>query len=166
MLPGIRFLLAAILLSISVVVFGLGAAALLRAAHEEFASNPAWRVTPETKFAQANDTPTLALLRVEMPQPAEKPADTPASTAPQAGATARAAAPAEQVAVAHPAPEAAPTADATKADAPPAAQASDTTPALASKDAAPASDQQARTDAPQEQKVAAIDAGSEAPKVT
>src|SRR5690242_6775144 len=37
MLPGIRFLLAAILLSISIVVFGLGAAALLRAAHEDFA---------------------------------------------------------------------------------------------------------------------------------
>ena len=44
MLPGIRFLFAAILLSISIVVFGLGAAALLRAAHEDFASNPSWRV--------------------------------------------------------------------------------------------------------------------------
>ena len=66
MLPGIRFLLAAILLSISIVVFGLGAAALLRAAHEDFASNPSWRVTPETRFAQ-NEMPTLALLRVDTP---------------------------------------------------------------------------------------------------
>ena len=67
MLPGIRFLLAAILLSISILVFGLGAAALLRAAHEDFASNPSWRVTPETRFAQQNDMPTLALLRVDSP---------------------------------------------------------------------------------------------------
>ena len=70
MLPGIRFLLAAILLSVSIVVFGLGAAALLRAAHEDFASNPSWRVTPETRFAQQNDMPTLALLRVETQAPA------------------------------------------------------------------------------------------------
>ena len=33
MLPGFRFLLAAILLSASILVFGLGAAALLRATH-------------------------------------------------------------------------------------------------------------------------------------
>src|SRR6478609_382516 len=81
MLPGIRFLLAAILLSISILVFGLGAAALLRAAHEDFASNPSWRVTPETRFAQS-EAPTLALLRVDTPAPAAKPADTPASAAP------------------------------------------------------------------------------------
>ncbi|MDP3689888.1 hypothetical protein [Bradyrhizobium sp.] len=74
MLPGFRFLLAAIVLSISVLVFGLGAAALLRAAHEEFASTPAWRVAPEPKFARQQDTtpevPVLALLRVE-PEPAQ-----------------------------------------------------------------------------------------------
>lgn len=58
MLPGFRFLLAAIVLSMSVLVFGLGAAALLRAAHEEFASTPAWRVAPEPKFAQRNEAPT------------------------------------------------------------------------------------------------------------
>jgi hypothetical protein len=58
MLPGFRFLLAAIVLSMSVLVFGLGAAALLRAAHEEFASTPAWRVAPEPKFAQQNEAPT------------------------------------------------------------------------------------------------------------
>ena len=60
MLPGFRFLLAAIVLSISVLVFGLGAAALLRAAHEEFANTPAWRVAPEPKFAQQNETPPEA----------------------------------------------------------------------------------------------------------
>ena len=79
MLPGFRFLLAAIVLSMSVLVFGLGAAALLRAAHEEFASTPAWRVAPEPKFARQNEAPereepmpVLAILRVE-PEPA--PAD-------------------------------------------------------------------------------------------
>lgn len=73
MLPGLRFLFAAILLSTSILVFGLGAAALLRAAHEEFASTPSWRAAPEPKFAQQNETPAavLAVLRVE-PAPAEQ----------------------------------------------------------------------------------------------
>lgn len=73
MLPGFRFLLAAIILSMSLLVFGLGAAALLRAAHEEFASNPSWRVAPEVVFAQPAEArkPVLALLRVDLP-PAEK----------------------------------------------------------------------------------------------
>jgi hypothetical protein len=66
MLPGFRFLLAAIVLSMSLLIFGLGAAALLRAAHEEFASIPSRRPPPETMFAQRNDAaPTLAMLRVE-----------------------------------------------------------------------------------------------------
>ena len=67
MLPGFRFLFAAILLSMSILVFGLGAAALLRAAHEEFASNPSWRAAPETMFAQQAEAtrPVLAMLRVE-----------------------------------------------------------------------------------------------------
>ena len=66
MLPGFRFLFAAILLSTSVLVFGLGAAALLRAAHEEVANNPARRAPPERVFAQANDPPpTLAMVRLE-----------------------------------------------------------------------------------------------------
>src|SRR6266550_1185088 len=75
MLPGFRFLLAAILLSMSILVFGLGAAALLRAAHEEFAGNPAWHGTPETTFAQQREAarPILAMLRVETPL-VEKPA--------------------------------------------------------------------------------------------
>ena len=71
MLPGFRFLLAAIVLSISILIFGLGAAALLRAAHEEFASIPTRRVTPEPVFAQQAEppAPTLALLRVEPAAP-------------------------------------------------------------------------------------------------
>src|SRR5262249_26103630 len=73
MLPGIRFLLAAILLSMSILIFGLGAAALLRAAHEEVASVPTRRM-PEPVFAQQPEAPaaTLAMLRVEPTAP-EKP---------------------------------------------------------------------------------------------
>jgi hypothetical protein len=69
MLPGFRFLFAAIVLSMSILVFGLGAAALLRAAHEEFASTPPWRAAPETVFAQPAEAtpPVLALARVDAP---------------------------------------------------------------------------------------------------
>ena len=69
MLPGFRFLIAAIVLSMSVLVFGLGAAALLRTAHEEFASNPSWRAAPEAKFAPPAEAtgPVLAMLRVDLP---------------------------------------------------------------------------------------------------
>ena len=91
MLPGFRFLLAAVLLSISILIFGLGAAALLRAAHEEFAANPTWRGAPEPVFAQQGEAtkPTLALLRVE-PAPAG-----PKSAEPKPAATATVQAPAE-----------------------------------------------------------------------
>jgi hypothetical protein len=65
MLPGFRFLLAAIALCSSILVFGLGAAALLRAAHEEVAQNPSWRGTPEPRLAQFEETPVLAMLRIE-----------------------------------------------------------------------------------------------------
>ena len=58
MLPGFRFLFAAIVLSMSILVFGLGAAALLRAAHEEFANLPSRRAPPEPVFARLNDDPT------------------------------------------------------------------------------------------------------------
>jgi hypothetical protein len=53
----------------SLLVFGLGAAALLRAAHESFASNSSWRAAPEVPFAQHPDAtmPVLATLRVEPP---------------------------------------------------------------------------------------------------
>jgi hypothetical protein len=85
MLPGFRFLFAAIVLTMSILVFGLGAAALLRAAHEEFASNPSWRAAPEAMFAQQSDAtrPVLAMLRVE-PAAAEQkaPNQAPAAVAP------------------------------------------------------------------------------------
>src|SRR5512138_2293380 len=67
MLPGFRFLFTAIVLSMSVLIFGLGAAALLRSAHEEFANLPSRRATPEPMFARLGDDPptTLSLLRVD-----------------------------------------------------------------------------------------------------
>ena len=66
MLPGFRFLFAAIILSTAILVFGLGAAALLRAAHEEVANIPARRAPPERVFAPASEPPpTLAMLRLE-----------------------------------------------------------------------------------------------------
>jgi hypothetical protein len=69
MLPGFRFLFAAIVLSMSVLIFGLGAAALLRSAHEEFASLPSRRAPAEQVFTRPNEppTPTLALLRFDPP---------------------------------------------------------------------------------------------------
>ena len=96
MLPGFRFLFAAVILSMSVLIFGLGAAALLRAAHEEFASMPSRRAPAEQVFARQNDAPppTLALLRFEPPAP-DKPfvPDKPLDNVP---ATAGTVAPAEQ----------------------------------------------------------------------
>lgn len=76
MLPGFRFLFAAILLSTSILVFGLGAAALLRATHEQYVTNPSWRNGPqEQMFAQASEPaqPVLAALRAE-PEAAAEPA--------------------------------------------------------------------------------------------
>jgi hypothetical protein len=98
MLPGFRLLFAAILLSMSILVFGLGAVALLRAAHEEVASTPSWRAAPENLFARQNEAtpPVLAMLRVE-PAVAEKaPDDVPAVP------------PAESVAIVSPPAEPAP----------------------------------------------------------
>jgi hypothetical protein len=78
MLPGFRFLCAAIVLSTSLLIFGLGAAALLRAAHEEFASMPSRRAPPEVMFVQRDDAgPTLAMLRVEPTVVNEKAAEPP-----------------------------------------------------------------------------------------
>jgi hypothetical protein len=57
----------------SVLVFGFGAAALLRTAHEEFANTPSWQPAPETRFAQTPPAPqpatqpVLAMLRVDDP---------------------------------------------------------------------------------------------------
>jgi hypothetical protein len=78
MLPGFRFLFAAIALTMSILVFGLGAAALLRAAHEEFASLPSWHTAPETMFAQPSEAspPVLAMLRIEPRVDEQKAPDT------------------------------------------------------------------------------------------
>jgi hypothetical protein len=94
MLPGFRFLFAAIVLSLSILVFGLGAAALLRAAHEEFASTPSWRAAPETMFAQQSEAarPTLTMLRVDPPAEELKAPD----SAPAVAAPAEDAGPGEQ----------------------------------------------------------------------
>jgi hypothetical protein len=84
MLPSFRFLFAAIVLSMSMLVFGLGAAALLRTAHEEFASNPFWHTAPETTFPQQSEPmgPVLALLRVDpLPPEQEAPDDVPSVAA-------------------------------------------------------------------------------------
>lgn len=82
MLPGFKFLVATVFLSISVLIFGLGAAALLRSAHDEFVSIPSWRAAQQPMMAPAMDTarldtprvdtsrPTLSLLRAEPPAPA------------------------------------------------------------------------------------------------
>ncbi|WP_210418996.1 hypothetical protein [Bradyrhizobium sp. NAS80.1] len=75
MLPGFRFLLVAILLSTSILVLGLGAAALLRATHQQYVSNPSWRNGPQEQvFAQAPEPaqPVLAALRAE-PEMASEP---------------------------------------------------------------------------------------------
>jgi hypothetical protein len=85
MLPGFRFLFAAIVLSMSVLVFGLGAAALLRTAHEQFVSIPSRRAPPEPVFAKANEPPmpTLALLRFEPPVPEKAPDNVVATVVPE-----------------------------------------------------------------------------------
>jgi hypothetical protein len=85
MLPSFRFLFAAIVLSMSILVFGLGATAVLRTAHEEFASNPFWHTAPETTFPQQSEPkgPVLALLRVDpLPAEQEAPDDVPSVAAP------------------------------------------------------------------------------------
>jgi hypothetical protein len=126
MLPGFRFLFTAIVLSMSILVFGLGAAALLRAAHEEFANLPARRTAPEPMFARRTDdsTPTLALLRIETPEN-DKPAENaPAAIPETAPDTSAPAAPTADLAAIEPeklAPVKAPEpvqAEATKPDAP------------------------------------------------
>ncbi|MEH2510304.1 hypothetical protein V1291_001658 [Nitrobacteraceae bacterium AZCC 1564] len=74
MLPGIRFIFVTVILSASVLIFGLGAAALLRVSHEEFATPSSWRVAqpqfPPTPVE--TNTPTLAMLRVETPEVAKE----------------------------------------------------------------------------------------------
>ena len=106
MLPGFRFLFSAIILSMSILIFGLGAAALLRAAHEEFASNPTWRAPAETVFAQQSEAakPVLAKLVVEPPPAELKKPETQVTAAPEApAAIASLLAKPEQIAAAKPA---------------------------------------------------------------
>lgn len=69
MLPGFRILFAAVVLSFSILIFGLGAAALLRSAHEEFVGIPAWRAAQQPLMPAVDASrPSLALLRVEPPK--------------------------------------------------------------------------------------------------
>jgi len=67
MLPGFRLVCAAAVLSVSLVIFGLGAAALLRASHEKFASLPSLRPLPGAGRPNEAALPTLAMLRLEAP---------------------------------------------------------------------------------------------------
>ena len=81
MLPGFRILFAAVVLSFSVLVFGLGAAALLRSAHEEFVGIPSWRAAQQPLMPAVDaGRPSLALLRVEPPAPAKVEAAKPDET--------------------------------------------------------------------------------------
>ena len=88
MLPGFRFLFAAIVMCMSVLVFGLGAAALMRAAHEDFSTNTSWRAPPEPRFAEQEEAakppaakpPVLAVLSVQ-PRTSEPDVDTTAAPA-------------------------------------------------------------------------------------
>ncbi len=70
MLPGLRILFAAVVLTLSVVVFGLGAAAMLRAAHENAVAELTARSAPDPVFEVVANQPTLSLLRVEEPHTA------------------------------------------------------------------------------------------------
>ncbi len=75
MLPGLRILFAITLLSVSVLIFGLGAAAFLRSAHENVASAP-WRPIETPATARVDLAPaTLAMLRVEPEAVAALPAE-------------------------------------------------------------------------------------------
>src|SRR5215218_8393993 len=72
MLPGFRFLLAAIVLSTSILIFGLGAAALLRAAHDQFASNPYWNPAPDSTFTHRAEATRLVLAALRAETPADQ----------------------------------------------------------------------------------------------
>jgi hypothetical protein len=90
MLPGFRSLSVAVVLAVSMLIFGLGAAALLRATHEEFASLPL-RQMPEVTFGSREETeqPMLAVLQVDPPNadPAEPKPDQAAAQKPPLATT-------------------------------------------------------------------------------
>lgn len=69
MLPGLRFLMLATVLTCALLVFGLGAAAFLRATHDRFATTSPWQAPREVVFAgQPRDADaTLSLLRIDTP---------------------------------------------------------------------------------------------------
>ncbi|MGF6306531.1 hypothetical protein ABIB82_000049 [Bradyrhizobium sp. i1.8.4] len=139
MLPGLRFLFAAIVLATSLLVFGLGAAALFRAAHEEFASIPARMAPPAPQFAQQPETPpVLAMVRVDPSAAADKvAADTPAASTPSEPAASESAAPAEVSPPAEPEKVAAAKADDPSAPPEPEAPATETPAPALSADVAP-----------------------------
>ena len=99
MLPGFRFLFTAILLSVSMLIFGLGAAALLRASHEQFLSLPTVAVAlpplPQDQHTMPDPAPpTLALLQLADPA-GEAPAVSGSMSASSAEPPAEAISPAE-----------------------------------------------------------------------
>jgi len=69
MLPGLRFLFAAVVLTTSMLVFGLGAAALLRASHDRFVTTSRIRSAPPPMYAEHSEpaTPALTMLRLDAP---------------------------------------------------------------------------------------------------
>jgi hypothetical protein len=150
MLPGFRFLFAAIVLCMSVLVFGLGAAALLRTAHEDFASNPSWRTPAEPRFAQQEATkPVLAILSLQ-PSPTEP------AAAPKV-AEAGAAVTTDSSTVAAPSPEPETTAALSPPDAPPAEGAKRPPPATEAPAQADAPASETKTAAAEETKTVPAD---------
>ena len=93
MLPGFRILLALVVLSFAILIFGFSALALLRTAHQNLATQPtwqpSWRTPVEVANAQrddrqqrASEMQTLALLRVDQPSPQPVPETANAATSP------------------------------------------------------------------------------------
>jgi hypothetical protein len=152
MLPGFRFLFAAIVLCMSVLVFGLGAAALLRTAHEDFASNPSWRTPAEPRFAQQEATkPVLAILSLQ-PSPTE-----PAAAPKVAEAGAAVTTGSSTVAAPSPSPEPETTAALSPPDAPPAEGAKRPPPATEAPAQADAPASETKTAAAEETKTVPAD---------
>jgi hypothetical protein len=137
MLPGLRILFVITFLAVSVLIFGLGAAAYLRSAHDDFASAP-WRPIETPATARVDLAPaTIALLRVE-------PENAPALPAPKADLPVTVHAPAKATFSADTA-SAAPVA--IEAPAPPAEPAAAPAPALAESAPLPAQEAPAPTPA-------------------